>query len=173
MKKLPPLDYLSKILNYDPETGDLFWAEDRGFRIKAGDEAGTAVQMPSCYRLIMIDSSLYKVHRIAWMMANGRDPGDGEVIAINGKPGDIRASNLKLVSSKNRGLRVKHNTSNTSGALGVSRHRETGKWRARIRVKGKSVSLGLFDMKEQAAGAVQEAKMRLLKEAEKATNKNT
>ena len=167
MKKLPPLGYLSQILNYDPDTGDLTWAEERGNRIKAGDKAGTAVQMPSGYRLIMIDGSLYKVHRIAWMLANGKDPGEGEVICINDNPTDIRASNLKLASSQTRGLRLKHNTSNTSGAVGVSFHRETGKWRARIRVKGKSISLGLFDMKEQAAGAVQEAKAKLLRRAEK------
>jgi hypothetical protein len=42
---------------------------------------------------------------------------------------------------------------NTSGYKGVSKHKETGKWDARITAKGKQYYLGLFHTKEEAYNA--------------------
>lgn len=42
---------------------------------------------------------------------------------------------------------------NTSGRTGVYWHKPLAKWRARIKVKGKHISLGLYDDINEAAAA--------------------
>ena len=50
--------------------------------------------------------------------------------------------------------------SNKSGYRGVSRQRQTRKWRAAIGVNGKHIYLGLYETKEEAAVAYDEAALK-------------
>ena len=159
---LPPVGELASMLDYDPDTGDLVWAETRGINAQMGEPAGTSIQRPHGYRVVILSGRMYKVHRICWKLGTGEDPGDKEIIHVNGNPLDNRLANLKAVSHSSRALRGAATRASSSGVAGVSRDRKSGKWRARIRVRGKSISLGLFSMREEAAAAVDQAKSKVL-----------
>lgn len=58
-------------------------------------------------------------------------------------------------------LRINPQRNNTSGAKGVSWHRASGKWAARIQIKGKQISLGYYDTVEEAAEARKAAENKL------------
>jgi hypothetical protein len=45
------------------------------------------------------------------------------------------------------------NTSNTNDIVGVGWHKQRGKWRARVKVGGKDISLGLYENKDDAIKA--------------------
>lgn len=74
---------------------------------------------------------------------------------INGNGLDNRKSNLRIITQRentfNSGIRI----NNTSGYKGVSRL--GNKWRARIYIEGKETHLGLFETKEEAALAYNQA----------------
>ena len=58
---------------------------------------------------------------------------------------DNQKSNfVKCTTSENNTNKAKQ-SNNTSGFIGVSWHKQFGKWRARIQIDKKEVSLGLFD----------------------------
>ncbi|MEN2465930.1 AP2 domain-containing protein [Ornithinibacillus sp. JPR2-1] len=68
---------------------------------------------------------------------------------INGNTLDNRKSNLRIVS-------IRENVINSSSRgvskyKGVSLHKKTGRYRARIVVNGRELSLGYFDREEDAA----------------------
>jgi len=79
----------------------------------------------------------------------------------DGHPLNCRRSNLRYAtpgeSSRNGGMR----RNNTSGYKGVSWHRQAGKWNAYITVDWKRRSLGVFDTKEGAARAYNDAATQL------------
>ena len=52
---------------------------------------------------------------------------------------------------------------NTSGVTGVFWHKKADKWTAQITINGKHYSLGLFEDKEDAIKARQEAEEKLYK----------
>jgi len=79
----------------------------------------------------------------------------------NGDTLNCRRSNLRPAtpgeSSRNGGMR----RNNTSGYKGVSWHKQAGKWHAYITVDWKRRSLGVFDTKESAARAYNDAARQL------------
>lgn len=66
---------------------------------------------------------------------------------------DNRVENLRVVSRRENSLRRRKHTSNTSGFTGVGWDHRQKKWRATIKVHGKTKSLGSFDCKLAAAEA--------------------
>lgn len=61
---------------------------------------------------------------------------------------------------------------NTSGIKGVSWHKRSGKWVARIQIRGKIINLGYYKNPEDAAAARKQAEEKLLAESN-ATDKST
>jgi len=78
-----------------------------------------------------------------------------EVDHINHDPLDNRRANLRLCSHWENALNRRANYNSVSRFKGVSAKRE--KWRARITFRGRQMSLGSFDTKEQAALAYNKA----------------
>jgi hypothetical protein len=81
---------------------------------------------------------------------------------IHGKPSrnDNRKANLRLVTVSQNGMNREIGTNNSSGIVGVSWHKQTGKWIARIQIDKKRINLGLFDNFDDAVEARKEAEQK-------------
>lgn len=66
---------------------------------------------------------------------------------------DNRRSNLRLCTNQQNQQNRRLSKGNTSGFKGVSWHRGTKKWAARIRVGGKQKTIGYFSDPKEAANA--------------------
>jgi len=149
-------EFLRTILDYSPETGIFTWRY-RNDRAKnwntryAGTRAG---QYSSGYLTIQIDGKgAYTAGRLAWLYMTGKWP-QYQVDHINRDRSDNRFCNLRAATNmENNWNRGPQRNNRSSGVRGVSYHSETGKWRARIVVRGNSYSLGLFATIEEAADA--------------------
>jgi hypothetical protein len=144
-------DYLKSILHYDPDTtGTFTWIKPLGrrSRIRVGYVAGYIDS--GGYRSIAINGKHYGEHRLAWLYMTGAWP-SLEIDHINQNPADNRWRNLRLATQEQNSCNVARHKKNTSGYKGVAWYKQRNKWRARIKVRGKSIHLGLFKSKEFAA----------------------
>lgn len=127
--------HVISLFNYDPETGEIF--SRRGRPIGSTDSEGymrATLQKKPRLR--------FRSHRLAWLFMRGEWPAD-DIDHINGNRGDNRWVNLRCVSrATNAQNRRSPNRENTSGYLGVSFSKESGKWAAQIQAHGKSKNLG-------------------------------
>jgi hypothetical protein len=169
-----PVTYLREVLSYDPGTGDLTWlrrpreyfSSEQSWKAWNAQYAGCVVRGLSSggyYTLgLRRDGVLFilKAHRVAWAIVTGKWPPD-EVDHINGKRADNRLSNLRLATCAEQRQNSALRMDSTSGLLGVSWYRRTGKWRAGIKVRGRYYHLGCFSTRELAYAAYCEAKARL------------
>ncbi len=157
-EKLITQEYLKTILKYNPETGDFKWVKLNKFasRIQIGDIAGCLTN--NGYISIQINGKLYPAHRLAWLYMTGSWP-EFDIDHIEGIniPFFNKFSNLRD-TNRNNWNRV-DNKNNTSGFRGVSFHKPTGKWRARIKVNGINKHLGYFNTPEEASAAYEAAKL--------------
>ncbi|NKE77545.1 HNH endonuclease [Ochrobactrum sp. MC-1LL] len=163
-KKLPPLEYLRECLDLNIQTGALVW-KDRprrhfvslcGYRTSqrlSGQRADGSII--DGYRTVLINGTRYAAHRIVWLMATGDDP---QVIDhINHDKEDNRPENLRSCADQQNHFNRKKYRNNSSGLKGV--HACNGKWRAMIRIDGKSRHIGMYETPEKAHEAyLQEAK---------------
>ena len=114
---------------------------------------GYAVRSRSKYKDEPTSSGEYTIK-----MHNVIMPDDKIVDHINRNGLDNRRSNLRYVThSQNMWNRSKH-VNNTSGFVGISFHKLTGKWQASIQAYGKRKHLGEFDTPEEASSVYQAAK---------------
>ena len=156
--KLPEQSYLLSIFDYDPLSGNLVRKiNTRGAR--KGDIAGNLRK--NGYIRVEINGKPYYSHRVIWVLHYGAIPDGMQIDHINGIRNDNTLSNLRLVkgASENHQNR-KMSVTNTTGFVGVFKEKATKNWRARIRVKGKRISLGSFPTPEEASAAYKEAKRK-------------
>lgn len=87
------------------------------------------------------------LHRIVMRQATG----NGTIIDHkDGNPANNRKDNLRLCTGAENNHNQAKNKNNTSGFKGVSYHKPTGKYVARIIVDSKQIWLGRFDAAEEA-----------------------
>jgi hypothetical protein len=115
---------------------------------RAGKLAGTL--HPGGHIIIRIFKINYKAHRLAWLIVTGEWP-EVEIDHANGIGSDNRFVNLRKATHAQNGANRGAQSNNTSGFKGVDYHKQTNKWRARIKVNGIDFHLGLYDNKEDAA----------------------
>lgn len=151
-KPLPSFEEVSKLLYYNPDEGAIYWKVSPAGNVKPGQRAGA--KHHSGYWFMHINGKLYGVHRIAWLLATGSDPGKMAVEHINGKKGDNRLKNLRLATQSQNNCNVKNRRDNTSGVKGVNWNKQHQKWMARVMVNGASHYLGLFKSIEEAEVAI-------------------
>lgn len=144
---------LQMLLNYNPDTGVFVWRVRTGV-VQAGAIAGTLC--PKGYCRISVDKRVYSAARLAWLWVYG-EWCEGEIDHINRQRSDNRITNLRkadrFVNTQNTSMR----RDNRSGHRGVGWHKISGKWRARISVNGRSISLGSFADKNAAIAAYEVA----------------
>lgn len=131
--------------------GVLYWKNPACTRIYPGDVAGCKHHRG--YWHVVAGKKHYMRHRIVWEMHNGAIPEGMEIDHVNHVPGDDRIENLRLVTRViNCRNKLKPST-NTSGAVGVTWNKKTGKWRAQIKMNGKTKYLYYGDSFEEALKA--------------------
>jgi len=160
-----PLDAVRQILRYDASSGKLFWLPRDEFKIKssahratwnkrfAHKEAFTYVHK-SGYKVGTLLGAQMKAHRIAWALYYGEWPSE-EVDHINMVKTDNKIANLRLATDSQNASNKSLYSNNTSGFKGVHFHKQSGKFRAGIRLNGKQKHLGSFDSAEEGAAAYQ------------------
>jgi hypothetical protein len=162
---------LCELLDYNPQTGKLFWKArrpDQFVAVKyspehcasmwnsrfAGKEAFTASDALG-YKKGAIKRINFSAHRVAWCMTYGTFPVG--IDHINGVTSDNRLSNLRAAGQKVNGSNTKRRYDNTSGVTGVSWYEVRNKWRARIAEK----TIGYFATKDDAIAARKKAETQL------------
>ena len=147
---------LKDLITYNPETGIATWKTPTSNRVRKDRPASYTNQG---YVFLRINNKLYGVHRLAFLYMSGVIP--AEVDHIDGNRANNAWNNLRSVTraENNRNRRRQYN--NTSGTTGVIWDRNRNKWRASIKLNGKTKYLGRFSTKEAAAAARQRAQKNL------------
>ncbi len=147
--KLPSVDRVRELVEYDKETGSFTWKVYRGGKAKAGTPAGSV--RADGYIAICIDLYSYKASRLSWLLVTGQDPGVLDIDHINGDVSDNRFCNLRLATEAQNCANRKKRSDNTSGFKGV--YAMGKKWAAQVTAEKQKKHLGVFDTPELAHAA--------------------
>lgn len=143
------VDKLKSLVHYDPVVG-LFVRKTKASQAPRGS---FAVNKDSKgYIRVRVAGDRFTAHRLAWFYMTGEWP-EKEVDHKNRIRTDNRWSNLRQADEFNNKRNTSAYRSNKIGFKGVSWHVCSKKWRARIRLDGKEVNLGLYDTPEEANAA--------------------
>ena len=161
-KPLPSLDELNDLLDYNPETGLFTWKKSRrGPRASTSSIAGCLHSTGYVY--IAIKSKIYLAHRLAYKMYHGSDPVD-MIDHIDMDRANNCIANLRDATYTQNGINSKSKKNSFSGVKGVQPNRYSAiststasPWKAQIRVNKKSIHLGCYKTKEEAALAYEKA----------------
>jgi hypothetical protein len=138
------------LFSYDAETGML----TRKVRMSQGTPAGSRVGWADKkgYTRLRVKGQCILAHRLAFLAMTGQMP-DGDVDHINRNPSDNAWCNLRLADKSENGRNVRLNSSNTSGFHGVSWHRGSQSWQAKLGFRSKRAHIGYYGSAEEAAYA--------------------
>ena len=145
---------LKELFDYNPETGKFIRKVSKG-NTAIGDEGGS--ENGEGYLQIMIDGRVYQAHRLVFLWETGLFP-KSLVDHKDGNGSNNRRDNLRVASRSNNCLNSKRSASNTSGAKGVSFHKQTQKYRVQVTIKGKQQYFGGYDNLELADLVATEAR---------------
>lgn len=151
------LEEILKYVSYDPESGDFIRIHTNSEKLIHQKLLGKVCGNPSSngYLEISFNNNNLQAHKLAWYIYYGEYP-DFYIDHINGVKTDNRIVNLRKSSALENMRNRKMNKNNTSGVNGVE-VTSSGKYRVRIKVKGKLLNLGSFDTLDQARVVREEA----------------
>ena len=86
-------------------------------------------------------------------------PKDKVVDHVNHDPLDNRKENLRVCTHQENIMNSSLSKNNTSGITGVAWDKQHNKWRSQIKINRKSITLGLFNTKEEAIEARKQAEL--------------
>ena len=158
-KPMPPVEMLRELLDYNPETGELRWRQMMSNRVQSGSLAGSTYA--NGYRTVAVHGRRCKVHRVAWLLAYGEDPGELQIDHANGDKLDNRLCNLRIADSCQNNCNVGLRQGSNTGYKGVTWVRANRNWRASIKARGTYYHLGCFSTAEEAHDAYVAAANRL------------
>lgn len=162
-------DIIRELLDYNPETGKLFWKhrDIRFFEASgnktaeqvcrwwnnrfAGKDAFTATGVYNCRAGRIFGRPQY-AHRVAWVIVHGEWP-THQIDHINGDRADNRLSNLRAVDHATNMLNKRIYASNKSGEPGVTLNKRTGRWESHYRLNSRRVHIGTFTRLDDAIAA--------------------
>lgn len=134
---------------FDYSDGNLIWRVNKG-RSKKGTIAGSVDNKG--YMQLKLNQKVYRLHRLIWLWHGKQLP--EQLDHIDRNPLNNKIENLREATAST-------NQWNTSKAEnGVSFHKVSNKWRARIKIRNKEIYLGVFSNKEEALQVRQEAARR-------------
>jgi hypothetical protein len=147
------------VLRYDAASGLFYQAKSRR-GVRAGDVAGCT--RSDRYVIVRVLGKTHYAHRLAWFFTHGRWP-SADVDHIDGDPSNNRIANLRDVSRavNLQNQRRPHRSNKSSGQLGVSFDKQTGRWSAKVSVGNRTVNLGRHDSPDAAHAAYLIAKRDL------------
>lgn len=140
---------LKELFWYHADTGNFYWRKALTPRMKPWDKAGSIDGQG--YVQIKVCSKVKQAHRLAYLYAYGHLP--KQVGHINGNKSDNRIENLRSADNSKNSMNKGIQSNNTSGFKGVTFHKGTGKFHAKICVEGIRKSLGYFKTAEEASNA--------------------
>lgn len=150
----PSIEQLRTILKYDPETGALtrLYNSGPGQRIMLVDrEAGCVDPSNGVWRVVAFGKRMPKAS-VCWALQTGKWP-EMLIDHIDTNKDNHRFSNLReatyLENSWNHNVRIDSKTQ----VKGVTLCKSTGRYRADIRIAGKTKNLGRFKTVEEASNA--------------------
>lgn len=160
-KPLPTIEYLQECLIYDPSTGVFTWrkrprkhfktdnAEKRWNGKYPGTKAGTCGRYN--YTVITIDASIYRAHRLAYLMHYGFCP---KIIDhIDRDPSNNKISNLRPASHWQNCINTSRQEPDGQKYVGVRKPKGKNRYPVGFRHKGKFVWVGSFIDEVEAAKA--------------------
>jgi len=141
---------LKSRLSYSHESGQFTWIVAPSNFMRPGDKAGFE-NPQNHYVSIKIGKKMARAHKLAWLYHYGEMP-DRQIDHINGIRSDNRIANLRLATpSENAQNKRKCGTRNSTGYLGATFHKQSGKFQAQIKYDGKARHLGLYKTAEEAS----------------------
>lgn len=151
------IEEFHKYVSYNRDTGEFTRIRIYNDDIRLVGNIGKVTGNPSSsgYVEISVGYSKMSAHKLAWYFTYG-EVAPENIDHIDGNKQNNRISNLRLLNPlenmRNRGT----NKNNTTGYNGVYLT-SSGKYRARIKIKGKLIGLGTFINFEDAMKARKEA----------------
>lgn len=150
---------LKSALDYNPETGLFHWRVAVAKNVRAGSIAGS-VDKQGGRLYIRFRRKDYLAYRLAWLLTYGNWP-EGMIDHVDGNSLNNRIDNLRDVSRTVNGQNQRRaQSSNKTGLLGVSWHKNGCKFVAQIQIDGKKKYLGLFTTAEAAHSSYLAAKRK-------------
>jgi hypothetical protein len=179
-KPLPPVEFFTDRLDYNPETGILTWKErprehfetDQQWRhwnsAQAGKEAGcirrNEEKTPTCIGLLFSGVGEYKAHHVIYAMLQIHVPDHLEIDHRDGNPLNNKLENLRVATPAQNCFNKKERKDKKNGLpVGVKRHNKT-RFMAYITFEKKFTNLGSFLTIEEASEARKNAELKLASE---------
>lgn len=128
-------------LRYEPETG-LFIRRSIGSGPVRPDGVAGRTNAEG-YVKIKVGTQEFQAHHLAWLYVTGEWPKD-QIDHIDRNPSNNRWGTLRPATNGQNKINSRTNRNNTSGFKGVSWHKKSGLYVARLGACGRRVSLGYF-----------------------------
>jgi hypothetical protein len=157
MAQPPSVERLKELFEYSPETGLLTRRVTLSPNAKRGDRPG--YRDKNGYWLMRVDGHMYAAHRLIWLYVYGSSP-SAFIDHRDGNPDNNRIDNLRLATPKQNAINSARRSNNKSGYRGVTWSKRLKKWRAGIKIDGKSYEIGRYELKEDAIAAYREVATR-------------
>lgn len=152
---------LKEALHYSIITGKFHWLKRpsaKGVTITTGVAGSMHCRG---YVALTLDGKSYLAHRLAWLYVMGAWPAN-QIDHKDARRANNAWLNLREATNsqnmQNLSGPPKHNT---SGLLGVSLIKSSGKWKSQIKINKKVTNLGHFNTPEEAHAAYVAAKRKL------------
>lgn len=172
MKNLPSVEYLRECFEYNPESGELIWKKRPRWHFKDiracnswnNKNSGKAAASLGInkngkkYLSVGVSGKIYRAHRVIFKLHYQSEPQQIDHIDGNGLNNAI--NNLRSVNQVGNARNHRKPSNNTSGHVGVYWDAKSKKYRASIRVMGKSHNLGFYPSLEEAALARRKANVQ-------------
>ncbi len=153
---LPSFTFLNDVMFIDPTSpSGLRWRRCGPGKKRSLVAGNLHTAGPQNRWQVMVSKKNLRGARIIWLLAYGEDPGGLDIDHIDGDPSNNCVENLRLCTHAEN-MRNQGSRCGSSRFKGVSLIPSSGRWRATISFKGKSLHIGTFADEIEASRAYDE-----------------